>query len=118
MQNFISFVNEQLRWEQESPHRHDCHDPPHTAGMEFLDDRSPPRRLPAVARSGPWKATPAEVAFPGDAVWRQRLLWVVGSDLSANNTGEGWRRESDQTSQRNCQTSRACHPTVAKAICG
>ena len=90
MRNFISFVNEQLRWEQESPHRHDCHDPPHTAGMEFLDDRSPPRRLPAVARSGPWKATPAEVGFPGDAVWRQRLPWVVGSDLSANNTGEGW----------------------------
>ena len=63
MQNFISFVNEQLSWEQESPHRHDCHDPPHAAGMGFLDDRSPPRRLPAVARSDPWKATPARVEF-------------------------------------------------------
>ena len=80
MQNFISFVNEQLHWEQESPHRHDCHDPPHTAGMGFLDDRSPPRRLPAVARSDLWKATPAQVGFPGDATWRRRLPWVVGSD--------------------------------------
>ena len=87
MQNFIRFVNEQLIREEESPHRHDCHDPPHTAGMGFLDDRSPPRRLPAVARSDPWKATPAQVGFPGDATWRRRLPWVVGSD--GRNTGRG-----------------------------
>jgi hypothetical protein len=62
MRNFMSFVNEQLRWEEESPHCHDCHDPPHTAGTGFLDDRSPPRRLP----------------------------WVVGSGLSASSTGEDW----------------------------
>jgi hypothetical protein len=62
MQNFISFVNEQLNREEQSPHRHDCHDPPYTAGMGFLDDRSPPRRLPAVARSGPPRGTtPAQV---------------------------------------------------------
>jgi hypothetical protein len=53
MQNFISFVNEQLNREDESPHRHDCHDPPHAAGMGFHDDRSPPRRLAAVASSAP-----------------------------------------------------------------
>jgi len=88
MQNFISFVNEQLNREEESPHRHDCHDPPHTAGMEFLDDRSPPRRLPAVARSDPWKATPAQVGFPGDATGRRRLPWVVGSDRWNNSRGK------------------------------
>ena len=55
MQDIISFVNEQLCWEKWSPHRHDCHDPPHEARGEFLDDRSPPRRLAAVARSDPWK---------------------------------------------------------------
>jgi hypothetical protein len=63
MQNFIStfspsrsfqFVNEQLSSERGSPHRHDCHDPPHAPRMGGHDDRSPPRRLAAVARSGPW----------------------------------------------------------------
>jgi len=37
MQNFIGFVNEQLRWEPESPHRHDCHDPPHAARVGIHD---------------------------------------------------------------------------------
>ena len=88
MQNFISFVNEQLNREDESPHRHDCHDPPHAAGMGFHDDRSPPRRLAAVARSAPWKATPAQVGFPRDASRRQRLPWVVGSTLWNSSRGE------------------------------
>ena len=87
MRNFISFVNEQLRWEQESPHRHECHDPPHTAGMVFLDDRSPPRRLPAVARSDPWRRFPAGMLFPGDASRRRRLPWVVGPDLWNSSSG-------------------------------
>jgi hypothetical protein len=99
MQNFMrsfspsssfQFVNEQLCWEQESPHRHDCHSPPHAARVGFHDDRSPPRRLAAVARSDPWRTPPAQVGFPGEATRRRRLPWVVGSDLSANNTGEGW----------------------------
>jgi hypothetical protein len=68
MQNFIStfsesksfqFVIEQLRREKESIHSHDCHDPPHAAPVGLQDDRSPPRRLAAVARSDPWKTRPA-----------------------------------------------------------
>jgi hypothetical protein len=86
----FQFVNEQIFWEQGSTHRHDCHDPPHVARVGFHDDRSPPRSLAAVARSDPWKTTPAQVGFPGDATRRQRLPWVVGSDLSVNITGEGW----------------------------
>ena len=66
MQNSISFVNEQLCWEEQIPHRHDCHDPPHAARVGLHDDKSPPRRLAAVARSDPWKTTPAQVGFPGD----------------------------------------------------
>ena len=92
MRNIISFVNEQLRWEQESPHRHDCHDPPHTAGIGFLDDRSPPRRLLAVSRSDLWEATPAQVGFPGDAIWRRRLPWVVGSASRNNSRGKDCQR--------------------------
>ena len=88
MQHCISFVNEQLRWEQESRHRHECHDPPRTAGMDFLDDRSPPRRLPAVARSDPWRRFPAGMLFPGDASRRRRLPWVVGSDRWNNTRGK------------------------------
>ena len=66
MQNYITsfsvskssqFVNDQLGWDEGSPHRHDCHDPPHGARVGFLDDRSPPRRLAGVARSDPWKVT-------------------------------------------------------------
>ena len=81
MQNFISFVNEHLRWEEESPHCRDCHDPPHAAGTGFLDDQSPPRRLPALARSAPWRTTPAQMGFRGDATLRQRLPWIVGALL-------------------------------------
>ncbi len=81
MQDIISFVNEQLYWEEFSPHRYDCHDPPHAARVGFYDDRSPPRRLAWVARSDPWKTTPAKVGFPGDAIPRRRLRWVVGSDI-------------------------------------
>ena len=99
MQNFIStfsrsksfqFVNEQLCWEQRSPHRHDCHGPPHAARVGFHDDRSPPRRLAAVARSDPWKTPPAQVGFSGGRNSEAKIALGVGSDLSANNTGEGW----------------------------
>ena len=61
MQNRISwsksfqFVNVQLCWEEQIPHRHDCHDPPHAIRGGFHDDPSPPRRLPAVARADPWR---------------------------------------------------------------
>ena len=95
MQNYITsfsaskssqFVNDQLSWDEGSPHRHDCHDPPHGARVGFLDDRPPPRRLAAVARSDPWKVTRAQAGFPGDATRRRRLLWVA-SDCW--NTGRG-----------------------------
>jgi len=102
MRNFMSFVNEQLRWEEESPHRHDCHDPPHTAGTEFLDDRSPPRRFPAVARSDPWKTTPAQVGFPRDETRRRRLSWVVGSDR--------WNNSRGKDCQRRYPHGEDCHP--------
>ena len=60
MQNYITslsaskssqIVNDRLSWDEGSPHRHDCHDPPHEARGGFVDDRSPPRRLAAGARS-------------------------------------------------------------------
>jgi hypothetical protein len=102
MQNFISFVNEQLRWEQESPHRHDCHDPPHEARGGFVEDRSPPRRLPAVTRSDPWKVTTAQVGFPGDATRRRRLPWVAGSDICHNSRGEDCLRRD--------RRGEDCHP--------
>jgi hypothetical protein len=112
MQNIISFVNEQLNWEEESPHRHDCHDPPHTAGMGFLDDRSPPRRLPAVARSDPWKATPAQVGFTGCAMRSRRSPWVVESDLWCNSRGGDYlrsdrRREDCHPEQELCPLDRS-----------
>ena len=87
MQNFMRsfspskwfrFVNEQL-WEQRIRHCHDCHGPPHAPRVGRHDDRSPPRRLAAVARSGPWKATPAQVGFPGDVIQRRRLGWAASS---------------------------------------
>jgi len=96
MQNFIStfspsksfqFVNEQLSREQESPHRRDCHGPPQAARVRRHDDRSPPRRLAAAARSDPWKTPPAQVGFRGDATWRRRSPWVVGSGLWNNSRG-------------------------------
>ena len=65
MQNFISFVNERLSWEEINPYCHDCHDPPHAARAALHDDRSPPRRLAGVARSVRWKTTLAQVGFPG-----------------------------------------------------
>ena len=90
MQNFTSFVNEHLTWEEASLHRNDCHDPPRVAHVGFHDDISPPRRLSAVARSGPWKAT---LGFPREATRRRRLPRVAGSDRW--NTGSGkdslWR---------------------------
>jgi hypothetical protein len=102
MQNFISFVNEHLRWEEESPHRHDCHGPPHAAGVGFHDDRSPPRRLAGAARSDPRKIKPAQVGFPGDATLRRRLPWLAGSDRW--NTGRG------KDCQRRYPRGEDCHP--------
>ena len=98
MQNFIStfsrsksfqFVNEQLCWEKRSIHCDGCHSPPHALRIGLDDDRSPPGRLAAVARSDPWTAPPAHVGFSGDVIGSRRLPWAVGSDLSANNTDEG-----------------------------
>lgn len=97
MQNFISslslskpfqFVNDQLCWEEHSPHHHDCHDPPPGGRVGLQDDRSPPRRLAGVARSGPCKVTRAKVGFPGDATRRRRLFWVAGSDRWNTGTGK------------------------------
>ena len=98
MQNVISFVNEHLNWEKASIHRNDYHDPPRVAQVGFHEDISPPRRLAAVARSGPRKAAPAQVGFLEDATQRRRLLWVVGSDLRNNSRGKDyllrdWNRE-------------------------
>ena len=96
MQNFArsfsaskssQFVNDRLGWDEGSPHRHDCHDPPHGARGGFVDDRSPPRRLPAVARSDPWEATRAQEGFLGDVTRRRRLSRVAGSYRW--NTGTG-----------------------------
>jgi hypothetical protein len=98
MQNFIStfsplqsfqFVNVQLCWEQRSPHCHGCHGPPR---IGRYGDRSPPRRLAAVARSHPWKTLPAQVGFRGDATWRPRLPRVAASDLWNNCRGEDYLR--------------------------
>ncbi len=96
MQNFIStfsgsksfqFMNEQLCWEQRSIHCDDCHSPPHSLRIGLDDDRPPPRRLAAVARSDPWTAPPAHVGFSGDVIRRRRLPWVVGSDRWDNSRG-------------------------------
>jgi hypothetical protein len=70
MQDIIRFVNEQLCWEEVSPHYHDCNDPPHAACVGFLDEKSPLQRLAGVARSDPWDATPGQVEFPGCATRR------------------------------------------------
>ena len=88
MRNIISFVNEQSNREEDCPRRHDCHDPPHGVPVGFLDDRSPPQRLPAVARSDPWKATTAQVGYRGDATRMRRLPWVAGSDRRNMGRGE------------------------------
>jgi hypothetical protein len=53
MHVFISLVDDQLYLEEITPHRHDCHDRPHAAGVGFRDDKSPPRGLAGVARSAP-----------------------------------------------------------------
>jgi hypothetical protein len=122
MRNFMSFVNEQLRWEEESPHRHDCHDPPHTAGTECLDDRSLPRRFPAVARSDPWKTTPAQVGFPGHATRRRRLPWVMGSDLWNSSRGKDYlltdrRGEDCHPEQEFCALAALGTPLIARGAC-
>src|SRR5664279_645108 len=85
MHLFISSMDEQLYLEEITPHRHDCRDPPHAAGVGFHDDKFPPRRLAGVARSDPWRSTPAQVGFSGDAMRRRRLPWVVESDHRNNS---------------------------------
>ena len=85
----FQIVNEQLCWEQRSIHCDDWHSPPHALRIGLDDDRSPPGRLAAVARSGPWTTPLAQVGFSGDVIRRRRLPCVVGSGLSANNTDEG-----------------------------
>ena len=92
MRTFISFVNEQFNREEDCPHRHDCHDPPHGVPVGFLDDRSPPQRLPAMARSDPWKVTSAQVGFPADPTRWRRLPWVAGSDRRNMGRGKHCRR--------------------------
>ena len=87
---WFQFVNEQLSREQESPRRIDCHGPPHAPRVGRHDDRSPPRRLAAVARSDPWKTPPAQVGFYGDATRRRTLPWVVGLDVWNNSRGEDY----------------------------
>ena len=120
MQTFIStfspsksfqFVNEQLSREQESPHCHDCHEPPHAPRVGRHDDRSPPRRLAAAARSDPWKTPPAQVGFCQDATRRRRLPWVAGSDLWNNSRGEDYllrdgRGEDCHAEQEICALAR------------
>ena len=91
MQNFIRFGRKQLCSEKEGFYRHACHDPPHVPRVGFNDERSPPRRSAAVARSDPCKVTPA-LAFPGDECWRRRLPYPVGSDLWNNGRGKDWLR--------------------------
>jgi hypothetical protein len=102
MQNIISFVNEQRSWERASPHRRNCHDPPYAIRMGLYDNKSPPRRLTSVERSDPWQATPAQVVFPGDATWRRRLPWAVGSD--------GWNTGRGKDCQRRYLRGEDCHP--------
>jgi hypothetical protein len=96
MLNFISSfasskslrsVNEHHSSEDRSPHRCDCHDPPHKACVGLSDDRSPPRRLAAVARSDPRKAKRAQTGLPWDATRMRRLPRVAASDLCHNSRG-------------------------------
>jgi len=89
MQNFISFVNEYLIWEEDSPHRHDCHDPPHALRVDFM------MIDPHCEDWLRWQVRPLEdntcsVGFRGDATRRRRLPWVMGSGLSATTLNDGW----------------------------
>ena len=111
MQNYITsfsalkssqFINDRLSWDESSPHRHDCHDPPHGVRVGFLEYRSPPRRLAAVARSDPWKVTRAQARFPGDVTRRRRLSWVAGPDRWNTGTGKDCLRRD--------RRGEDCHP--------
>jgi hypothetical protein len=97
MQNFITsfcaskpsqIMNDRLGWDEGSLHRHDCHDPPHAAGVGFRDDKSLPRRLTKVAKSAPRRTTHVQVGFPEDAIRRRRSPWVAVSGLWCTNRGE------------------------------
>jgi hypothetical protein len=55
------FANEQRCWEPRSIHCRDCHSPPHALRIGLDDDRPPPRRLAAVARSDPWTTPTAHL---------------------------------------------------------
>jgi hypothetical protein len=98
MQNFIGFVNEQRCWE-DSPHCHDCHDPPHEARGGFVEDISPPRRLAGVARSDPWKVTRAQLGFPGGGNLEAKIILGCRARPLEHGDGQGlpaegsaWRR--------------------------
>jgi hypothetical protein len=122
MQNFISsfspsssfqFVDEQLFWEEDPPHRHDCHDPPHAVRVGFLDDQFPPRRLRGVARSDPWKA-PAQVGFPGNATRRRRSPWVAGSGLWCSDRREDYLRRD--WCGEDCHPEQVIHALAALGV--
>ena len=83
MQNFISLVNKQLYREEESPHRHVCHDPPHAARVGLYDDKSPPRRLGVVARPAPGKHHLLR--------WDSQAVQCGGEDCHGHFRSEPWR---------------------------
>ena len=85
------FVNDQLCWEEHSPHPFDCHDPPRTSRTGLHDDKSPPRSA-GVARSDPWRTIPAQVGFIGCALGRRRSSWVVGLDCWNNSRGKDYQQ--------------------------
>jgi hypothetical protein len=131
MQNFIStfspsksfqFVTEQLSREKESPHRHDCHGPPHAPRVGRHGDKSPPPRSAAVARSDPWKTPPAQVGFCQHATRRRRLPWVVGSDLWNNSRGGDYllsdrRHEDGDPEEEFCALTALGTPKIARGAC-
>ena len=84
MQDIISFVNEQICWEEVSPHYHDCHDPPHAVCVGFLDEKSPPRRLAADTRADLWKSKTR-----GRDMSEERSLW---RSLASRHLHIGFRR--------------------------
>ncbi len=57
-----------------------------------------------VARKVRWRSPSPPRAKPGDTANRALRNQPVGRSVDAE---AGWRRETDQTSQRNCQTSRS-----------
>jgi hypothetical protein len=70
-----------------------------------------------VARSAPWKATPAQVAFPGNVTRRRRLPRIAGSDRWCNNRGEDYLvKENNRTSCCVDFTSRQTGSMLARCL--